>query len=90
MSQKQKLINKASDTVAEIADQLGLVAMTAATAISLAQVTDKPRAVVPRTIAFAPVLSDETNPLRREREETAPHFISYAETQRTPSRSGKH
>ena len=87
---KQNIIEKATEVLSDATEQLGIVAMTAATAISLAQVSDKPRAILPKTMTLAPILEEETNPVRREREETAPHFISYAETQRTPARSGKH
>lgn len=34
--------------------------------------------------------NNDQNSVRRERDETAPHYISYSETQRTPSRSSRH
>ena len=50
------------------------------------------RIIVPSQMAFAAASENEelNNPLRREREESAPHYISYSVNQRTPSRSGKH
>jgi hypothetical protein len=33
---------------------------------------------------------DQASQLRRERDETIQHYISYSVSQRTPSRSGKH
>ena len=35
------------------------------------------------------VSTDRNNPLLREREEIAPHYINYNVSQRTPARSGK-
>jgi hypothetical protein len=32
---------------------------------------------------------EANNPIRREREDTAPHYISYSEVQRTAARSGR-
>ena len=39
--------------------------------------------------AFAAEHAENGSTLRREREETGPHYISYDLTQRTPARSGK-
>lgn len=66
--------------------------MTAAATVGMLELPDHPNAriVVPSQPALVAVTSGEdTNPLRREREETAPHHISYSETQRTPGRTGK-
>ncbi|MEI9913571.1 MAG: hypothetical protein WDN66_00955 [Candidatus Saccharibacteria bacterium] len=35
-------------------------------------------------------VSNTNNPISREREDTNPEYVSYGETQRTPSRSGKY
>lgn len=72
---------------------VGLMAMTAAVMASTFELGHKPdtRVVLPNQPALATVdnQNGDNNPIRREREETAPHHISYNETQRTPSRSGK-
>jgi hypothetical protein len=49
------------------------------------------RSIVPVQMNLSSALSgvQGNNPLRREREESAPHYISYSESQRTPGRSGK-
>ncbi len=72
--------------------QVGLVAMAAAATLSSMPDHAKSRSIV---LPNQPVIkvaddSEGSNPLRREREETAPHFVSYAETQRTPGRAGKY
>lgn len=71
----------------------GLMAMTAAVTISTFDIGHKTenRIVLPNQPALVTVDNhgSDNNPIRREREETAPHHISYNETQRTPSRSGR-
>lgn len=76
----------------EAAQRAGLVAMSAAMALSVLELSEESkRAVLP----VQPVLvqagnnHNGDNQVRREREETAPHFISYSEVQRTPGRSGR-
>lgn len=74
--------------------QAGLVLMTAAATIGMVELPEHPnKVVVPNQPVFA-VASDtynneRDNPLRREREETAPHYISYNTSQRTPGRTGR-
>lgn len=70
--------------------------MTAAVTLGLVELPqdeEKRRAVVPaRAIfEFAGVSNEEqgSNPLRREREESGPHYISYGVTQRSPGRTGR-
>jgi hypothetical protein len=94
MSTKTKnetVIDKINDT----AMQAGVVLMTAAVTLGLVDVpqTNKPdkRVVLPANkpaFAFAGE-NEELNPIRREREETGPHYVSYAVNQRTPGRTGK-
>lgn len=82
-----------TDNLTDIAQQAGVVLMTAAATIGMLEIPEHPNkiAIVPSqpVIAMAGPGAAGENQLRREREETAPHFISYAETQRTPARSGK-
>jgi hypothetical protein len=95
MSTKTKIAK--SDRVADVATQAGMVLMTAAATIGILELGTHPnkQIVVPGQpkLAFetnqAGVNPQETNPLRREREETAPHYISYNVNQRTPGRTGK-
>jgi hypothetical protein len=73
-----------------VAANLGLVAMAAAATIGSMPEHFDSRVVLPNQPVLARAeSSDQSNPLRREKEETAAHFISYSEVQRTPSRSGK-
>lgn len=76
-----------------VAQQSGTVLMAAAVTLGMLELPDHQgsKIVVPNqpAIAFAGEKNNENNPVRREREESAPHFISYSEIQRTPSRSGK-
>lgn len=93
MSKNKKSKNGIS-TLAEAAQRMGLVAMSAAIALSLLELQDDAKRIIlpaqPAPVwANAGDQSGDNNPIRREREETAPHFISYSEVQRTPSRSGR-
>lgn len=68
--------------------------MTAAVTIGTLDVPEQDKRVVVPTqpkLAFAGEENNDSlnNPLRREREEAGPHYVSYSETQRTPSRAGK-
>jgi hypothetical protein len=71
--------------------QLGLVAMAAAATLGTMPDHADKRVVLPNQPLFRAeeTSNQENNPIRREREESAPHFISYSEVQRTPARSGK-
>ncbi len=88
--------NKKTNTVGEnfnsLAMQAGVVLMTAAATLGMIELPDHSnKVIVPNQPAFAMATnqSEQPNPLRREREESAPHHISYSETQRTPGRTGK-
>lgn len=69
--------------------------MTAAVTLGLVELPqeeEKRRAVVPARPIFE--FAGESNqqgsdPLRREREESGPHYISYGVTQRSPGRTGR-
>lgn len=89
---KTNIIDEATDKLAEITQQAGVLAMTTAALLSVIQLPDQPKklAILPKAMTLAPALAEEdTNQLRREQEETAPHYISYSVAQRTPARSGR-
>ena len=86
--------NTATDKITEIAQQAGVILMSAAVTMGMLELPDhqNSKIVLPNQPALevAGEHTNETNnPIRREREEAAPHFISYSEVQRTPSRSGR-
>jgi len=68
--------------------------MTSAALVSSVDITHHARrqnVILPSKPSLASASdNNDQNPLRREREETAPHFISYSEIQRTPGRAGKY
>jgi hypothetical protein len=92
MSTKTKN-DKTNTNLTELAQQAGVVLMTVAATVGLLELPEHPnsRIVVPNqpSLVTVGVNSESNNPLRREREETAPHHISYSEIQRTPGRTGK-
>lgn len=81
------------DKINEVASQAGLVLMAAAVTLGMLEMPDHPnsKVIMPSQPSF--VLAGENdeanNPVRREREDTAPHYISYSEVQRTAARSGR-
>ncbi|MEK7594827.1 MAG: hypothetical protein AAB436_04270 [Patescibacteria group bacterium] len=85
---------KTIDRLAETAQQAGLVLMAAAVTIGMVEVSEHLRKVVVPTSATFAVEANapqggHDNPIRRDREETGPHYVSYSAFQRTPARSGK-
>jgi hypothetical protein len=90
---KTKIENSTIDQLGKIAGQAGLILMTAAVTLGMLDLPDHPAAkiILPNQPAFVFAADNEeaNNPVRREREESAPHYISYSESQRTASRSGK-
>jgi hypothetical protein len=95
MAKKTK-INKTAAALTDTAANLGLVLMTAATTLGMVDVPQHPdkRVVLPTrpSFAFAGQNAEselQSSTLRREREETGPHYISYNVAQRTPGRTGK-
>lgn len=84
-SAKQKLLNLGS--------QASVMVMAAATTVGVMdmQVHQTIKVVVPNqpTFAYETENTELNNPIQREREEAAPHYISYDVSQRTPSRHGK-
>jgi len=92
MSNKNKN-NQTLDKLNEVASQAGLVLMTAAVTLGMLELPDhtNSKIILPAqpSFAFAGENEEANNPIRREREESAPHYISYSEVQRTASRSGR-
>jgi hypothetical protein len=96
MANKNQKAKTAADTLTEIATNTGVLLMTAATTLGLLEVPAQPdkRVIMPNqpVFSFANVTAEheaQGNQLRREREETGPHYISYNISQRTPGRTGK-
>jgi hypothetical protein len=95
MSDKTKNNKKLSKQIKAAAGQAGILMMAAAATIGMVELPDnmRSRVAVPNqpVFAFANNLEqqEQGNNLRREREDTAPHYISYSDVQRTPSRSGR-
>lgn len=73
--------------------QAGLILMAAAATVGMVELPEHPNSKVALTAQPVFVNAGENttdvNPIRREREETSPHFISYSVTQRTAGRTGK-
>lgn len=91
---KKKTNTLPIDQLSEIAQQAGVVLMTAAVTLGMLELPEhgNSRIVLPNQPVLATAGENEgsrDNAIRREREETAPHFVSYSEVQRTASRSGK-
>ncbi|HET7059808.1 MAG TPA: hypothetical protein VFH99_00600 [Candidatus Saccharimonadales bacterium] len=81
-----------STALHEAAQRIGLVIMSGALTLSVLSLPDDAKRIILPTQplpAWAGESSNANNPIRREREETTPHFISYSEVQRTASRSGR-
>lgn len=81
-----------SEAIAGAAHKVGVIALSVALTLSVLELPDEAkRAILPAQVApaWANAGEDHNNPVRREREETAPHSISYSEVQRTPARSGR-
>jgi hypothetical protein len=91
MASKTK--KSAMDNFSESFKAAGVVMMAAAVTLGLVELPqeeDKRRAVVPARPAFelaANSYQQGSDPLRREREESGPHYISYGITQRSPGRT---
>jgi len=96
MATKTKNNQPNLDTLSLAAKQAVVVLMTVAATFGMIDLPAQPdkRAIMPLQPAFGWVgetANREVQPtqLRREREETGPHYVSYSVTQRTPSRTGK-
>lgn len=95
MNTKTKNINTLNNVTAQVASaaqNVGLVMMAAATTLGLVEVSDHPMKVALNSqpvFAYENSGEQEINPVRREREEAGPHYVSYSVAQRTPGRTGK-
>lgn len=95
MSTKTKNTKNTSEKLVELSQQAGLLLMTAAVTIGMVELPEHAnnRVIVPNQPSFAFANNNgeanPNNPLRREGEESAPHYISYSTFQRTPGRTGK-
>lgn len=92
MSKNKKLSTTANSSFNQLAEQLGMALMTAATVTGMLELPNhlNNRVVLPGQPSFVMAENDEfNNPVRREKEEVAPHFTSYSAAQRTPSRASK-
>jgi hypothetical protein len=94
MSKTKTNVNTSADQLGDFAQKAGFVLMTVAATIGMFEMPDHPnkRAIVPTqpAFAYAPAAGEENNnPLRREREEAGPHYVSYSVNQRTPGRTGR-
>lgn len=88
--------NTTSKQIQNIATSAGLLLMTAAATTLMLEVPDHPdkRAILTPQPAFAAPgqIAEQEMPgssMRREREETGAHYVSYSVMQRTPGRTGK-
>jgi hypothetical protein len=90
-----KQTNKKDKTnLTEIARNTGLIIMTMAATAGLVEMPEQheKRAILTTQPVYAfggPQSNEDSNPLRREREEAGPHYISYGIAQRTPGRTGR-
>ena len=81
-------------TRSNLGQSIGLLLMGAAAVIGMIEFDDKPRVrmALPSQPAYAFAAQPSNtggSTLRREREESAPHYISYNVAQRTPGRTGR-
>ena len=88
--------NKKQSLTQELLDlgtQASFMLMAAATTVGVMdmQSHQNVKVIVPNqpTFAYETENTENNNPIQREREESAPHYISYNVAQRTPSRHGK-
>ena len=79
--------------LAALGTQASVALMAAATTVGVMDMQDHQRVkvIVPNQVTFAYETenTESNNPIQREREEVAPHYINYSVVQRTPSRHGK-
>ena len=85
---------KIDTEISRYAKELGLGLMTLATVVGMLEL---PSHTIGRAVLSSPTTSLNSNnsnqlnnPLRREKEENTIEYVSYSESQRTPSRSGKY
>jgi hypothetical protein len=82
-----------SQKVANLSAQAGIIMMAAAATAGVMDMNDhqKIKVIMPNQPVFAYETENTgaNNAVRTQREETAPHFISYNVSQRTPGRHGR-
>jgi hypothetical protein len=93
MSKIKKSINRFVAVLATTSRGLAFTAMVSATLCGLVEL---PHEIAKRVVVnkqavyvFASQGSSIDNQMRRERDDLGQHYISYAESERTPSRAGK-
>jgi len=85
-----------TETIQSTAQNLGMALMAVAATAGIFELPEHPnsKVVVPNqpAFAFAGELGNlkKEEPIRREKEDTAPHYVSYSVAQRTPGRTGKY
>lgn len=87
-----KTIETLKDHSLETVQHLGIALMAVATLMGVVEVPEHgnrtPMMMQP-SFVFAAEPAENGSTLRREREETGPHYVSFGVSQRTPARSGK-
>lgn len=88
---KTNTINK---NLTEAAGHMGLIMMTAAATLGMIELPEhfNSRVVLigqPAKALASELAGEASNPIRREREESPQHFVSYSIAQRTPPRSSR-
>lgn len=86
--------NNLTECIATVAANSGIVLMAAAATLGIVELpqSHNKRVTLVNRPAFAFASQhdqQDSNPLRREREEAGPHYISYNVAQRTPGRTGR-
>ncbi len=89
----EKIIEKNSDKISDLALGLGLMLMTAAVSVEVLGINHPKHEKAVLNKADANVVDSksefESSAQRRESQEHSPHYVSYSAMQRTPSRAGK-
>lgn len=91
---KTKIMQNITEQLTTSAANLGLALMSVAVITGLVEIpeNDRARAVLPIKAELAPAPAAAENAestLRREKEESGPHYVSYNVAQRTPGRSAR-
>jgi hypothetical protein len=93
MSNKIKKLSTA-EKLTDLSAKLGIIIMSAATTLGMVELPSHIKAPVlvstsKPAFAYNSNESNGSNPMSRERDDITAHYISYNESQRTPSRSGR-